>query len=411
MDYGMEQRRQMRAQQKKARAEKRRRNMLRLLAVLGILIVAAVIIILFANSGKKEAPVSKPSDGTSPTELPPTVIHLVFAGDLNVTPGTIASGGEYQDYSRVFLDVAPILAGGDLTVLNFEGSAGAVPQSMLQALSSAGVDMLQLANSYAISDGILGLASGIDAVNAAGMEPLGVYRDSAAARAGKGYTIREVNGVRIAFVAFTKGMDGMTLPAGSQNCVNILYKDYDSTYQSIDTNRITGVLDAVAKESPDLTVALLHWGSEFNDTISTSQEKIRDLMYSHGVDAIIGTHPHYVQSIEQNAENGNFIAYSLGDFFGDASRNGSEYSVILDLEVTKTGETTVISDYSFTPIYTVRDEEKPVAVLRIAHALTAFESQYISRVPQEVFDSMKNAQDRVIARTAPKTDPKDEEKK
>ena len=114
------------------------------------------------------------------------------------------------------------------------------------------------------------------------MEPLGAYINNAAFKESKGYTIQNVEGVKIAFVAFTKGMNGLGLPEGSENSVNLLYKDYASTYQTIDTEGITKVLQAVEAQQPDVTIALLHWGSEFNSIVSTRQEKIATLRDSLG---------------------------------------------------------------------------------------------------------------------------------
>ena len=88
-------------------------------------------------------------------------------------------------------------------------------------------------------------------------------------------------------------------------------------------------------EKPDITIALLHWGSEYNDDISDTQKSIVNLMKKQGVDVILGTHPHTVQAIEYDELAGTLVAYSLGDFFGDASRGGTNYSIILDLEITK----------------------------------------------------------------------------
>jgi poly-gamma-glutamate synthesis protein (capsule biosynthesis protein) len=259
-----------------------------------------------------------------------------------------------------------------------------------------------MANSYSINRGLSGLASSIDAVRTAGMEPLGVYATNDDFKAGKGYTIRVVDGIKLAFVAFTKGMDGMALPEGSENCVNILYTDYDSVYQDVDTAKITSILDAVAKENPDLVVALLHWGSEFNNTISASQEKITQLLQSRGVDAIIGTHSHYVQKMVLNEETGQFIAYSLGDFFSDCKKSGSEYSIVLDLEITKdnlTGETK-ITDYSYTPIFTVHEPGTPLRVVRLQEAIAAYESNFINKISEDTYNKMTYARSRIEARTA-----------
>jgi len=291
---------------------------------------------------------------------------------------------------------------GNLCGAPYGSGSASAPQGLAEALGDAGVDLIQLANSYSINQGISGLATTINNVRAAGMEPLGVYADQAAYKAGKGYTIRTVQGIKIAFVAFTKGMDGMALPPGSENCVNVLYTDYESTYQTIDTEGITAVLAAAAQENPDITVAMLHWGSEHNDTISKSQESIVALLQENGVDAIIGTHSHYLQKMELNEETGNFVAYSLGDFTGDCEKAGSEYSVILDLEITKdrkSGETT-ISGFSYTPIYTVAEGKEPQRVVRIRQAMEAYEESFLGSVSQATYDGMTYALTRIEERIA-----------
>jgi len=268
----------------------------------------------------------------------------------------------------------------------------------VEALDHSGVDLVQLANSYSINQGISGLQATIQSVKDAGMEPLGVYADERAYKAGKGYTIKNVEGVKIAFVAFTKGMDGMTLPQGSEHCVNVLYSDYDSTYQTVNTKAINEVLDAVEAEKPDLTVAMLHWGSEYNDTVSKTQNSIVTLMQERGVDAIIGTHPHYVQKMTYDPESGNFVAYSLGDLLSDGERSGTEYSVILNLEITKHAGETKITGYSYTPIFTVAERGSSLRSVRIAESMKAYDSNYIKRVGEATYNAMTYALERIEAR-------------
>ena len=371
----MKRKRQLRAQQRQEKAARNKALLLRLgIAGAVLVVVAVLILILLGNdapspSGESTAAPTQTqaaaSTATTAAPLPETTtIHLTVTGDLNITDKVVDAGGSLYNYSDALLDVAPLLAQADLSVVNLEGNVcGApygdetrsAPQGLLEALNRAGVDMIQLANSYAINRGVSGLQTTINAVRAADMEPLGVYENQDAFREGKGYTIRNVQGIKVAIVAFTKGMDGMALPAGSENCVNVLYTDYDSVYQNVDTEKITGILNSAAKENPDVTVALLHWGSEFNDTISESQKKIVSLLQSNGVDAIIGHHSHYVQQVIFDRAKGSLLAYSLGDFFGDGQTSGTEYSIVLDLEITKetaTG-TTKVTGYSYTPVFTV----------------------------------------------------------
>ncbi len=384
---------------RRPRKAKRWKKALLILTALGV--VAGVV--FFAAQGENEQPPTVPG---MPDE---TVIHLAAGGDLNITDDVVAAAHSDGSYRQAFMDVLHLLSSADLSVLNFEGNfCGApygsdnrsAPASLANVLASAGVDMLQLANSCSIRGGISGLISTIDTVKNAGIEPLGVYRNKAEAAAGKGFTLMEVKGVRIAFVAFTKGMDGMTLPAGNEGCVNILYEDYDSTYQKVNTESITQVMRNVKAAKADIVVAMVHWGSEFIDDISPTQNKICTLLQENGADVIIGTHPHYVQKMTFDKDKGTFVAYSLGDFFGDATRAGSEYSIILDLEITKnnvTGETKV-TDYSYTPIFTVREEGKPLHVMRIKTAMNAYENNYIDRISKETYDAMAYALKRIEAR-------------
>jgi len=194
-------------------------------------------------------------------------------------------------------------------------------------------------------------------------------------------------------------MDGMALPPGSENCVNVLYTDYDNNYQKVDTGKINSILAAVRKEKPDITIAMLHWGSEFNNTISKSQETITRLMLDGGVDAIIGTHSHYVQEIVYDEENKTLVAYSLGDFISDGTKSGTEYSIVLELEITKdkNAKKTYISGYHYTPIFTVSDEETLRGV-RLEEAIADYEAGYLGKVSKETYDDMLYAMGRIADR-------------
>ncbi len=397
-----------RRQEHRQETQKKRRLLYIRLAIAGALLILALVLLLTLIPEK-----APPAETTGQTAVQTegaadTVIHLAAAGDLNINEAVVGAGGSIYDYTNAFLDVAPILADADITALNLEGNFygepygtdHSAPAELAQALAAAGVDMVQLANSFSIYKGMDGLRQTINTLNGAGITPLGVYGSTREAQAGRGYTLVTVQGIKIAFVAFTKGMDGMALPEGNDGCVNLLYKDYSTDYQTVDTEGITRILDAVNREKPDLTVAMLHWGSEFNDNISQTQQQICKLMQENGVDAILGTHSHYVQKMEFNPQNGTFVAYSLGDFFSDAQKAGTEYSVILDLEITKSATTgqTQITNFTYTPIFTVAGEGKPLRLVRLAEAMRAYEEGHLDRVSPETYEAMTYAMTRISAR-------------
>lgn len=435
-DDEMNMRREKReAQRRKQQAEAKRLRITLILAAVVLVLCTAGIVFLTGRSDSSQTtvaaetrPTQKPTQATEPAthaqKSTKTTIHIKAAGDLNVTNTVINAGvavGGYN-YTRAFMDVASTLSDADLTVLNLEGNicgepygsdTTSAPRELLDGLRNAGVDLIQMANSCTINNGLIGLTSTLQTIRAAGLEPVGAFASESEFQQSKGYTITEAQGVKVAFVAFTKGLGGRGLPAGNDNLVNILYEDYASTYDKIDRTRITSVLKAVEAEKPDITIALLHWGSEYNDDISDTQKSIVSLMKKQGVDVIIGTHPHTVQAIEYDALAGTLVAYSLGDFFGDASRGGTNYSIILDLEITKDSSTgtTKVTNYSYTPIYTVSEAESADGyrrVVRIDKTVEAWEENYLDKVSQSAKESMVYALDRIEARINP---PVEEKKK
>ena len=416
----VERRRQQREELREKRAQEQQilKNKLTFAgAALAVAAVIILVVVLLGNSaGQDPTATTQATISTAVKETAPlgdtSVVHFAAAGDLNITDKVVASGGVGMDYTQMIGDVLPLLAEADLTVMNFEGNVvgppygstyASAPAQLLTSLAIAGVDMLQMANSRSISNGIIGLSTTLNAIRAAGMEPLGAYATNSEFTDNGGYTIWQVQGVRIAVVAFTKGMDNMALPAGSEKCVNLLYTDYSSTYVEVNTEGITDILERVSKEKPDVTIALVHWGSEFNDTHSTSQLKIRDLLLENGVDAILGTHPHYVQEVEFNRDNGTVVAYSLGDFISDRERAGTEYGIILDLEITKDNKTGTakITNCTYSPIFTCQEEDGQLRVVRIQPAIDAYDCQYLDRVSTEDYNSMKNALNRIADRVTP----------
>lgn len=406
----------MEVKQKKYRGRKavppqyRRKRPVKKILLIALAVALALLAVLAGLYFWQKSQNESDNQVTTP---PPAdrVIHLVAGGDVNVTDKTVAAGlkdGGY-DYTEVFRDVLPVLSAGDVTVLNFEGvlsgstygsATKAAPPELLKALTAAGVDVLQTANSYSVYDGLRGLNATIQGVQTAGMTPLGTYASNADFNRSGGYIIWEIQGIKVAMMAFTKGMDGMGLPSGSENCVNLLYEDYNSTYQKVNTDGITQIVRNAAAHQPDVMIALVHWGSEFNDQISKSQKKICTILQEEGVDAIIGTHPHYVQKMEHDADTGNFIAWSLGDFYGDGESAGTNYSVLLDLEITKDGATgqTRVTAFSYVPIYLERGEDGGLRVLRIREAIDAYENRYLNRVSEATYQAMQSALSRVESR-------------
>ena len=230
-------RRQEKRAKQKARLQ-RRRIMGRVLICLMALTLVVIGVMMLKQNGNtpsgQQPTVEQVTDAsatqTTPaaSDEPTTVIHVAAAGDLMVTDETVRSGisDNGYDYTSVFMDIAPVFSEADLALLNFEGNllgapygteSTSAPVDLAKALKAAGVDLVQMANSTAITDGMAGLKKSLAGLRDAGLEPIGAFADAQEFQKYKGYTMVNVQGVRIAFVAFTKGMGGLSLPAGSEN--------------------------------------------------------------------------------------------------------------------------------------------------------------------------------------------------
>ena len=424
------QRKQARYAKKNRRKQRRRRTILGVLLAAVGLAAAGGLWFLNRQDGVAAETTTPPHQQTRPlmeTQPAPTqpdkpktgttVIHISVGGDLNVTDTVLENAAHENgyDFSQTFLDVAPLLSDADLALLNFEGNlgggsygtkTGAAPLELAKAVKAIGVDVVQTANSAAIRQGVSGLVSTLDEFDQLGLTTLGTYADSSDFRRSGGYEIVEVEGIRIALVAFTKGMDNLGLPAGSEDCVNLLYKDYSTDYKKVDTDRIAKVLRNVRDEKPDLTIAMVHWGSEYNDEISDSQKKIRTQLLDGGVDIIVGTHPHLVQKIDYDPMKKTLVAWSLGDFFGDGVMAGTNYSILLDLEITRdnaSGET-FLSGYEYIPLFTLKPDQSTSGghrVVRIREAMERYEQKFVGGITQDAYDDMAYALTRIEKRVNP----------
>lgn len=94
-------------------------------------------------------------------------------------------------------------------------------------------------------------------------------------------------------------------------------------------------LDELVKEQKAqgrFVVVFVHWGSEYQTKHNSIQEKLAHNLVDHGVDLIVGSHPHVVQDSE--IYQGKLIVYSLGNFvFDQLFSSETQQGCLLDVEV------------------------------------------------------------------------------
>lgn len=399
-DQEFERNEQMLEARRLKRLEQKRRRQMQQRIVLGVLAVILILVIVLivrgCKSGKagQEDAVQKPAQSDTqdntpqePADEPDTVVTLAAVGDIMVYDEQIdaakQSDGSY-DFSTCFSAVSALTMGADLTVgnleLNFCGEPYSgrpnfrAPESLALALKEKGFDLVQTANTYSIQNGVSGLKSTIKYLNTVGIDHVGTYVAQDDKNTNEGVLLKNVNGIKIAFIGYTKGVNNEKLPEGSEFCVDLLYQDYWTEYKEINTDGIVKSVKAAKALDPDVIVAMLHWGSEWDTTVGSTQQEIADLMLKNGVDVILGSHPHVVGPMKEvpvttvdGAEKTCFVAYSLGNFFSSPDSQKYDYameSVILNLEFTKNGKTgdTSLTGIQYTPLYILKTENEAEGV-------------------------------------------------
>lgn len=348
-------------------------------------------------------------------------LTLAAVGDIYLSDEMLEAArlpdGSY-DFLTMLSGSFSAISDADISVGNFEGTfsgppygkaTGSYPDELAGILKNAGFDLLQTANSYSINAGMTGLTRTKSVIEAQGMLSYGTFTDSDD-RAQNLVRVMEVNGIRVAFIAFTKSLNGLALPAGTESAVQLLYTDYMTNFNHIDTDGIVATIKAAKKENPDVIVASVHWGSENIKDITTSQNNIADLMFRNGVDVILGTHSHIVSAVERRSvttDDGKrkdvVLAYCLGDFC-EVQPGECNSAPVLKLTFFKdgfTGETT-IEDVSFTPVVSVdMGEDAPMRyiMLNVADSIRLYENNYYDSVTRTLYETLQSRWDYLSERT------------
>ena len=302
------------------------------------------------------------------------------------------------DFSYVFEDISLYTKTADICVGNLETTfAGEdvgyssyptfnTPDSLAYELKDIGVDVLSTAGNHALDKGFDGLSRTIDVLNDADIAHLGTYQT---AEEQNKPLIKYVKGIKLAFVNFTYGTNGISIPSDKQFCVNLIDEDFIKTQIEIAKN-----------ESPDIIVACMHWGNEYKTSQNSSQEELADFLFQNGVDIILGTHPHVLEPMEKRTvtlEDGStkdgFVIYSLGNFIADQNAEYTRNSIILNLDITKHVDGSIsIDNYEYVPIYMYKDTNKPkqkMKLIDINKTIYNYENYIDSSISEDFYNKLK----------------------
>lgn len=306
------------------------------------------------------------------------------------------------DFDDSFQYVAHYLDKADLTIGNLETTlAGAnnarnfsvdkwvagysgypcfnTPDVAAQTIKKVGFDLLTTANNHSLDSGVAGLKRTLDVLDENEILHVGTYRTKEEAEE---LLIVDVNGIEIAFISFTYGMNGFTAPQDEPYIINSV-----DMYLPEKEEEICNLVRNAYEQKPDIIIVMAHYGNEYVEYENSYQRNLTDKLLKAGADIVLGSHPHVLQPIdykEVTREDGTvancFVIYSLGNFISSQKYDGAhkDLGIILNLQLEKIDfQNAKITGFSLIPTYTYWSNET-IGVLPVDETLDKINKGQIS---------------------------------
>lgn len=268
---------------------------------------------------------------------PPDTMTILAAGDV-LPHRRVKASARIFGWTSTFSEIQQRIAGADLAFANLEspiapdhhqgihGEVFDAPASLGPALAEAGFDVLSMANNHVWDQGVAGMLETRDRVRAAGMDPIGV--GSTCAEAARP-VIREVRGIRVAFLAMVDLLNADLRTTPDQPCVFVpgprctedCLPDRDALFFQTDLAQATAPIRQ-ARTQADLVVVSFHWQLEYRTAPLPAYRALAEALVAAGADVVLGHHPHVLQPVETIEAGGRrgLVAWSLGNLISDMGR-------------------------------------------------------------------------------------------
>lgn len=292
-----------------------------------------------------------------------SIVKIAAVGDILCQMDMINdaySDGRYN-FNNMFSNINKFVKNSDIAVgtletnftsNNFSGAGKYnAPTEFLSAVKESGIDLVSLAHNHKFDYGIDGLNETIAKVKEQEMSVTGVANNSENENSEFTGIIKEIKGVKIAFLGYTYGLGKKQLTDEERTMANIYSEELaikDIEYAKANSNYI---------------IVIMHWGNVNNSRISQEQRDITGFLVNQGIDMILGSHPSVVEPMEiiQNAEGKNIlVAYSLGNYISSFKYENADVELILNIQIAKSSDSdkAVLQKVDYTPIYVLDNGTK-----------------------------------------------------
>ena len=307
-------------------------------------------------------PTPAPTPTPTPTPTPaPRQVSLLAVGD-DLVHGSTLNGGLQEDgtydFNHFYQHLTDEISAADIAIINQETILGGdqfaytgyptfnTPDAMGDAIVNAGFDVVLHATNHTMDKKDKGVEHCLEfwSTTYPDITVLGIY---ASKEAQDTVTVVEKNGIRIAMLNYTYGLNGIKIPEGKEHLVTLLtWNNRDYIRSQIQQ----------AKEISDFVIVFPHWGTEYKYEPDKNQIAWTELFAEEGVDLVIGAHPHVLEPVEWiDRPDGEkmLVFYSLGNFISGQIEAPRLLGGMANVTITETPEGSFeISDCSVIPVVT-----------------------------------------------------------
>lgn len=105
-----------------------------------------------------------------------------------------------------------------------------------------------------------GLSRTIDVLDKADIAHTGTYKTQ---EERDKILIKYIKGLKVAFINYTYGTNGIPIPSGKSFCVNLIDKDL-----------IKKDIETAKSQNADVIIACMHWGTEYQTSSNKEQQEL-----------------------------------------------------------------------------------------------------------------------------------------
>ncbi|MDR2758648.1 MAG: CapA family protein [Spirochaetaceae bacterium] len=245
-------------------------------------------------------------------------LTIIAAGDNLLHESIIQAAfrdGTYN-FEPIYAGIRGLIEPADIAFINQEtplagerfgysrGLTFNTPQVMGRTLADTGFDVVSHANNHAMDKGEAGLSATLDLWDSLpAVQYLGIHRSREQRDTRR--VIIEKNNIKVGFLAYTYGTNGIPLPRDKPYLV------------SLAQNEVIAREIKALRLLCDFLVISMHWGNEYDHGYNTAQQAQAQFLADQGADLIIGHHPHVLQTYQylprKDGKN-TLCFYSLGNF-------------------------------------------------------------------------------------------------